>query len=141
MVDSSNGNDALCHRNDSCPCKTLHTALEAVRDNTIVQIHSGKYYHVTNTTLTYDDVIITGNSPDDTIVECNESGTGLGFLNATNIRIIGLTLSGCGQLRNSTTITNTPSNSVVLFRAALYFVNVVNVVIDNVVVSNSTEIA
>ena len=40
------------------------------------------------------------------------------------------------QLRNSTTV-NMSSNSVMLFRAALYFENVTNVTIDNVVVSNS----
>ena len=86
--------------------------------------------------MTYNDVTITGNGPDVTIVECAEGGTGFGFINVTNIIISGLTLSGCGQLRNSTTINNS-SNSVMVFRAALYFENVTNVDIDNVVVNNS----
>ena len=142
-VDCSNGNDTLCTQNNSHPCKTLHTALEAVRNFTIIQIYSGTcpYNNTctmnnTNTTLTYNNVTITGNGSDVTIVECNKTGTGFGFTNVNNITISKLTLSGCGQLRNSTTI-NISSNSVMLFRAALYFVNVTNVAIDDVVVSNS----
>ena len=134
-VDSSNGNDTLCNLTNTHPCKTLHTALEAVRDYDTIHIHNGNYSHNTNTTLTYNNVTITGDGSDVTIVEC-ENGTGFGFINVTNIRISGLTLSGCGQLRNSTTA-NISSNSVMLFRAALYFENVTNVTIDNVVVSNS----
>ena len=134
-VDSSNGNDTLCNQTNTHPCKTLHTALEAVRDYDTIHIHNGSYSHNTNTTLTYNDVNITGDGSDVTIVEC-ENGTGFGFINVTNINISGLTLSGCGQLRNSTTV-NMSSNSVMLFQAAVYFENVINVTIDNVVVSNS----
>ena len=135
-VDHNNGNNTLCNLSISHPCKTLDTALEAVRDNDIIHIRNGNYSHNTNTTLTYNNVTITGNGSDVTIVECNKTGTGFGFINVNNINIIGLTLSGCGQLRSSTTI-NSSSHSVMLFRAALYFVNVTNVTIDNVVVSNS----
>ena len=86
--------------------------------------------------MAHNSVTITGNGSDVTIVECNKTGTGFGFINVNNINLSGLTLSGCGQLRNSTTI-NSSSNSVMLFRAALYFVNVTNVTVDNIVVSNS----
>ena len=136
-VDCNNGNDTLC--DSSHPCKTLPTALEAVKDDdTVIHIISStcSYTTMTNTILTYDNVTITGNGSDVTIVECNKTGTGFGFINVNNITISGLTLSGCGQLRNSTTI-NISSNSVMLFRAALYFVNVTTVTIDDVVVSNS----
>ena len=143
-VDCNNGNDTLCNQTISHPCKTLHTALEAVRDNdTIIHIISStcSYTTMRNVTFPYNNVTsnvtITGNGSDVTIVECNKTGTGFGFINVNNITISGLTLSGCGQLRNSTT-TNISSNSVMLFRAALYFVNVTNVAIDDVVVSNST---
>ena len=137
-VDHNNGNDTLCNLNMSHPCKTLNTALKAVRDNACDTIHirNGNYSHNTNTTLTYNNVTITGNGSDVTIVECNKTGTGFGFINVNNININGLTLSGCGQLRNSTTI-NSSSHSIMLFRAALYFVNVTDVTIDDVVVSNS----
>ena len=136
-VDYNNGNDTLCTPDSHNPiCKTLDTALEAVRDNDIIHIHNGNYSHNTNTTLTYNNVTVTGNGSDVSIVECNKTGTGFGFINVSNINISGLTLSGCGQLRNSTTI-NISSNSVLLFRAALYFVNVTDVAIDNIVVSNS----
>ena len=137
-VDYSNGNDTSFKMSDyTFPCKTLHTALEAVGENDTIHIHNGNYSLIdnTNTALTYNDVTITGDGSDVTIVEC-ENGSGFGFINVTNINISGLTLSGCGQLRNSTTA-NMSSNSVMLFRAALYFENVTNVTIDNVVVSNS----
>ena len=142
-VDCNNGNDTLCTQNiTSHPCKTLHTALETVRDDdTIIHIISNtcSYTTMRNVTLPYNvtsNVTITGNGSDVTMVECNKTGTGFGFINVNNITISGLTLSGCGQLRNSTTI-NISSNSVMLFRAALYFVNVTTVTIDDVVVSNS----
>ena len=142
-VDCKDGNDTLCTQpNNTHPCKTLDTALDAVKDNdTTVHIISRtcSYNTMRNVTLPYNvtsNVTITGNGSDVTIVECNKTGTGFGFINVNNININGLTLSGCGQLRSSTTI-NISSNSVLLFRAALYFVNVTNVTIDDVVVSNS----
>ena len=136
-VDSSNDNDTLCNQTNSHPCKTLHAALKVVTNHDTIYIRSGNYSLIdnTNTTLKYSNVSITGDGSDVTIVE-RENGTGFGFINVTNISISGLTLSGCGQLRNSTTA-NVSSNSVMLFRAALYFENVTNVTIDNVVVSNS----
>ena len=148
VVDCRYGNDTLCMCNHdiSIPCKTLHTALELAETmrhndstllNTTIQINSGNYsYNTTSSrTLSFSNVTITGNGSDVTIVECNNSGTGFGFINVSNTSISRLTLSGCGQLRNSTTM-NT-SNSIMLFRAALYFVNVVNVTIDDVTVSDS----
>ena len=95
-VGSSNGNDTLCNQTNTHACKTLHTALEAVRDYDTILIHNGNYSHNTNTTLTYNDVTITGDGSDVTIVEC-ENGTGFGFIDVTNISISGLTLSGCGH--------------------------------------------
>ena len=146
-VDCHNGNDTMCNSNITIPCKTLHTALELAETmrndgygrllNTTIQINSGNcsYNIISSRTLSFSTVIITGNGSDVTIVECNNSGAGFGFINVSSISISGLTLSGCGQLRNSTTM-NT-SDSVMLFRTALYFVNIVNVVIDDVVVSDS----
>ena len=145
-VDCRNGNDTLCTQNNSHPCKTLHTALEAVRnDYTVIHIISNtcSYTTMRNVTLPYNvtsNVTITGNGSDVTMVECNKTGTGFGFINVSNITIKGLTLSGCGQLRNSSTINiseSSNSRSVMLFRATLYFLNVTNVAIDDVVVNNS----
>ena len=146
VVDSRNGNDKMCNHSISNPCKTLHTALELAETmrhndstllNTTIQINSGNYsYNTTSSrTLSFSNATITGNGSNVTIVECNNSGTGFGFINVSNMSISRLTLSGCGQLRNSTT--KNTSNSVMLFRAALYFVNVVNVTIDDVTVSES----
>jgi len=57
-------------------------------------------------------------------------------VDASNISIRGLAILGCGQLRNSTTI-NGPGNETLLFRAALYYLNVKNAKIDDVIVNNS----
>ena len=143
-VNGNNGNDTSCKMSHySLPCKTLHTALEAVGENDIIHIHNGTYPLTDNTITTLknrNNVTITGDGSDVTTVEC-ENGTGFGFINVTNINISGLTLSGCGQLRNSTTVNTTAindsSNSVMFFRAALYFEDVINATIDNVVVNNS----
>ena len=135
VITVDNSNDTLCNQNDSHPYTTLHAALEAVTDNDTIHICNGNYSHNTNTTLPYNDVTITGNGRDVTIVEC-DNGTGFGFINVSNVSISGLTLSGCGQLRNSTTM-NSSSSSVMLFRATLYFENVTSVTIDNVVINNS----
>ena len=135
VITVDNSNDTLCNQNDSHPYTTLHAALEAVTDNDTIHICNGNYSHNTNTTLPYSDVTITGNGRDVTMVEC-DNGTGFGFINVSNVYISGLTLSGCGQLRNSTTM-NSSSSSVMLFRATLYFESVTNVTIDNVVVSNN----
>ena len=72
-------------------------------------------------------------------MKCDNSGTGFGFLNVVSIKISGLTLLGCGELRNSTMI-NESSNSVMLFRATLHFVSVNITVIDNIVINNSIGI-
>ena len=86
-----------------------------------------------NSTIIRSGITIFGNSSNSTIIECNDDA-GFGFINASNINISELTLSGCGELRNSTTL-NTGSNAT--FRAALYFLNVVKVIIESVTVINS----
>ena len=137
IVDGDNGDDMLCH-SKSHPCKTLDTAISVVNsNNAIVKIYKGTYDHSSAlySTLTYSNITITGNSSNTTIIECNND-TGFGFINASNIHISELTLSGCGELRTSTTL-NAASNATIPFRAALYFLNVRNVVIDNVAVINS----
>ena len=87
-VNCNSGNDSLCEQsNYTHPCKTLHTALEGINNNTIIHIDKGYCPHNTNTTLNLTliyNVTITGNGSDVTIVEC-ENGTGFGFINVTNI--------------------------------------------------------
>ena len=132
IVDGNNGNDTICHSSSGHPCKTLDVALSVVNsNNVIVKIYNGTYYHnaTLNSTLTHNGITITGNSIDTTIIKCND-GAGFGFRNVSNICISELTMSGCGELRNSTTL---QLNS----RAALYFFDVINVTIDNVAVINS----
>jgi len=141
-VDGMNGSDTNCHNctDNVCTCETLDAALNAANNNNAmiiqIQISNGTYYHNMNSTLTYDNVSITGSGPSVTIIVCNISGTGFGFVNVSNINISALTMSGCGELRASTTL-NTSSNDAILFRAALYFLNVVNVIIDNIAIIDS----
>ena len=138
-VDDKDGNDTMCD-DGSHPCKTLDAALNAVKNNNItIKISNGTYHHnsILSSTITYSDISITGSGINVTIIECSH-GTGLGFINASNISISELTMSGCGELRTSTTL-NAASTATLQFRAALYFLNVVNVIIDNVAVINSNR--
>ena len=138
IVDGKDGNDTMC--NSSLHCKTLDAALSFLKDNNVtvtVKILNGTYYHnaTSNSTMTRSGITITGNGSDTTIIECND-GAGFGFINVSDIHISKLTLSGCGELRESTTL-NTASNATIPFRAALYFLNVIKVTIDNVAIINS----
>ena len=141
-VDGNHGKD-----DDSCinsgtsndgshPCKTLYQALKGITDNTLVHILNGNYSHnTTNTTLTFSHVSITGNGADVTIVQC-DYGCGFGLVDSNNISINGLAILGCGQKRDSTTV-NGLGNGTLSFRAALYYLNVKDVIIDDVIVNNS----
>ena len=137
IVYGNNSNDTMCHNASKC-LKTLDAALSVVNtNNTVIKILNGIYNHnsALSSTLNYSNITITGNGSNATIIECNND-TGFGFINASNIHISELTLSGCGELRTSTTL-NAASNATIPFRAALYFLNVINVIIDNVAVVNS----
>ena len=136
-VDGKDGNDTMCD-DGSHPCKTLDVALNAVKNSNItIKISNGIYHHnsILSSTITYSDISITGSGINVTVIECS-NGTGFGFINASDISISELTMSGCGELRTSTTL-NAASTATLQFRAALYFLNVVNVIIDNVAVINS----
>ena len=136
-VDGDHGNDKLCI-NTSEACKTLYQALKGVTDNTVVYILNGTHLHnTTDTSLTFSNVSIIGDGADVTIIQC-VYGSGFGFFNAANISISGLTVLGCGQLRDSTTLNvSSPSLSTLRFRAALYYLNCTVVNIDDVIVNNS----
>ena len=88
-----------------------------------------------NSTITYSDISITGSGISVTVIECYY-GIGFGFINASDISISEITVSGCGKLRASTTM-NAASTATLQFRATLYFLNVVKVIIDNIAVINS----
>ena len=137
IVDGKDGNDTMC--SSSLHCKTLDAALSVLKDNNAivkVNIHNGTYYlnATSNSTMNRSGITITGNGSDTTIIECND-GAGFGFINVSNICISELTLSGCGELRNSTTL-----NAAIPFRVALYFLNVIKVTIESITVINSNGI-
>ncbi|XP_065891069.1 uncharacterized protein [Dysidea avara] len=142
-VDSDNGEDddwcinSGTYKDGSHPCKTLYQALNGIANNTLVHIVEGIYPHnTTDTTLAISNISITGNGANVTVIQCDYN-SGFGFVNATSVSISGLTVLGCGQLRDSTA-PNISSQSTILFRAALYYLNVEDVSIDDVIVSNST---
>ena len=125
--------------NNSHFCRTLQCALMYMENNSIVQILNGTCHHNTvNTAIVYSNISIFGNSPNSTIIQC-AYGAGFSFLNVTNICISKLTLLGCGELRKSTTLNiSSEGNSTMHFRVSLYFLNVINVIMDSIVVANST---
>ena len=142
-VDGKDGDDKMCQNvKENVPriCKTLDVALDVVKGNNAiitVKILNGTYYHnvTLNSTIIRNGITIFGNNSNTTIIKCND-GAGFGFINASNINISELTLSGCGELRDSTTL-NAAFNATIPFQAALYFLNVVNVIIESVAVINS----
>ena len=141
IVDYKDGNDTMC-RSTSNICKTLDVALSVVENNATivtVKILDGIYHHnaTAYSTLTRSGITITGNGRNVTTIKCS-NGTGFGFINASSIHISALTITGCGELRDSTTLNaRAISDATLQFRAALYFLNVINVIIDRIAVINS----
>lgn len=139
-VDCNSAKDAnQMINNNSHFCRTLQCALMYIENDSIVQILNGTcHLNNVNTTVVYNNISIIGSGPNSTIIQC-AYGAGFGFLNVTNICISKLTLLGCGELRKSTTLNiSSEGNSTMLFRVCLYFLNVVNVTMDAIVVANST---
>ena len=125
--------------NKSHFCRTLQCALMYLENDSVVQIRNGTCLHnAANTTIMYSNISIIGNGPNSTIIQC-AYGAGFSFINGTDIYISRLALLHCGMLRKSTTYNaSSEDNSTMLFRVSLYFLNVINVTMDNIEVNDSS---
>ena len=140
VVDGTNGVDEIsCYSKDGGSCKTLDYALtNGLRSDTTIVLHQGNYSSTTNHSTFHDlhDIGITGAGR-----ELTSISTGLSFINTTNLLLANFSLFGGGKLMESTSINHTSQNidkKMALFRVALYLWNCSDVVMDGLVVTNSS---
>ena len=118
---------------------SLYALANELKSDTTVIIDEGEYSLTTSHVLSFHglhNVAIVGAGRGITLIKC-DFGSGLDFSNITELTLANLSLVGCGKLMESTSI-NITSNKPAIFKAALYFLDCTNVIIDNLEVSNST---
>ena len=137
IVEHDDASDTVC--NQTNPCTSLQPALLEMMSGSKLIISAGDNY-----TLSYGDVmtmygmdsiIIIGEGSDNTVIMC-DSNAGLAFINMSNITIVNLTLKECGAWRNSTTQNGT-ENFTFKFRCGLYFLDCSDVIMYDVIVTDS----
>jgi len=143
VVDGTNGIDEVsCYSKHEASCRTLDYALtNGLGSHTTIVLLQGDYNLTTyNSSFTsLQNVTITGAGRELTFIRCNF--TGLSFINTTNLLLANFSLMGGGKLMESTSINETSQNfdqKIALFRVALYLWNCSNVVMDGLVVTNSS---
>lgn len=116
----------------------LYALTNGLKSDTTVIIDEGEYTLTISHILSFHgirNVALLGAGRGLTLIKC-DFGSGLDFSNTTELILANFSLVGCGKLMVSTSI-NITSNKPAVFRAALYFLNCTNVVIDNLEVNNS----
>lgn len=139
-VDGTTGydNTSCCIKNE-IPCKTLDYALSyGLFSSTRIMIHKGihslNFHNLSFSNMT--NVSIIGVGSDETFIECN-FGSGLMFFNVHQLTLANFTVIGGGRIVNSTSL-NVTTNEVAVFRAALYLSDCIDVMIDGLMITNST---
>lgn len=127
--------------NGSLPCQSFVYALQGFRQSsTQYSLRQGTYIlnSSVQTFANLDTIGIYGNFSSHVI--CTENA-GLAFQNVSHIYIIGITFSGCGAVRNSTSRNYSDNDPFALsaFRVGLYFYLCSHVHLNTVVVANSTN--
>ena len=129
FIDQKKGDDNSCiNRNTTTPCKTIgHVLTNVSLDNREVVLqgdHEIKQTltvsHVTGLTIRGNNSIITCKAPK----APNDDGSGLVYVNVTDLTVIKVTFKGCGTLQNSTVMRNFTH---IKYRSAVYIVNSTNV--------------
>ena len=136
VVEHNNTNKIVCNQTNPC---NLQSALLEITSGSKLIISAGDNY-----TLSYDDVmtmygmdsiVIVGEGSDNTVITC-DSNAGIAFISMSNITIANLTLKECGAWRNSTTQNGT-ENFTFKFRCGLYFLDCSDVIMYDVIVTDS----
>ena len=141
-VDSTNGYDTpSCYGKKAPvkPCKTLdYVLINGLNFSTTIMIHEGVYNINFHNLSFYDleNVTIYGAGSNLTVIKCS-FGTGLGFFNVTHLKLANFTLLGGGRIMNSTSI-NITTGDVAVFRVAVYLLDCSDVIIEGLMVTNST---
>jgi len=143
VVDGTNGVDEVsCYSKDGGSCRTLdYTITNGIRSNTTIVLLQGNYSLTTHNSFNgLYNLAITGAGRKLTFIKCN-SNTGLSFINMTNLLLANFSLKRGGKLMESTSINETSRNADqkrALFRVAVYLWNCSNVVMDGLVVTESS---
>ena len=138
-------NNSTCYDSEQVPCTDINFALAFPdRQNSTIYILSSNAthklaYNATTTMFTEGSQIAFVGDNGTATVECIE-GTGLAFINSTNINITRVSFLYCGAWRPSTSLNFTSKAfQLISIRVGLYFYNCRNVNMSRMSVSNSTE--
>ena len=139
-VDGTTGIDDLsCYSKNEMPCKTLDYALSnGLASSTTIMIHKG-IHSLNLDDLSFNNMVnvsIIGVGCNETFIQCN-FGAGLSFYNVNQVTLANFTVIGGGRIVNSTSL-NATTGEAAVFRAALYLSDCVDVVVDGLLITNST---
>ena len=137
-----NATDSESCLNGSAPCLTLNYALLTdLRNDTCILLSSGPQTYNDSSPMAVSDVnsiAISGEGQGETIVTC-EGGSGLAFINVTNLTIAKLSFVNCEAERNSTTYYD-DNDTPEVFLVGIYCWLCVDVTLDYLKVSNSSGV-
>ena len=140
--------ERLCIRNDqdssnvTCNCDTVRILDDlseaAFEDNTDL-ILCGSQFDLTQSinVQNVQSLSVIGLGREDTTVHCS-NGTGLSFVNVTDMTISDITFTGCGRVFNSTSLNSTTENTTLDFQAGIFIYNCTDMSVDHVTVRNSS---
>ena len=140
-VDPKTGTDSMqCLRtiagaHDSCA--TLMYVISMLDSSTQIKLVSGN--HSVSSRICVSNrqhIAITGMDSDTTIVQCTDgSNAGFEFVDVSDLQISGIKFENCGHIFNSTT--KGISETMALFRSAVYILNSTNVAFESVAFVNN----
>ncbi len=143
-VDNSSGNNDCTDTSSNSPCNNLSVSLELIlgKDDSMLKIAPGTYTLPDETNLIYKsmtNITFMANGDDKVEVVCTGIGNGIAFVLSQKINIEGITFSGCGIKRNSTS--RDINSSLLPVMTALYFINCRTVSLKYVTIHQSAGLA
>ena len=139
-VDPHNGNNTpscLSSESVDSACATLEFAVSKIANSTHVILVNGSH-SVSNKVQVSNcqDIGITGINSSMTTITCPSGlNAGIEFVSIFNLLITGIEFENCGYIFNSTT--RETSNTMALFRSAMYIFNSTNVTIESTAFINN----
>ncbi len=146
-VNISATNDDCSQTTNTNPCSNLTASFEFIHDknDVVLNIAPGTYTLLPSNRLSFlslHDIAVTKNGFGTVEIICAGLNAGLSFYNTKNIKIKGITFTGCGVIHNSTTRNFSVENSLSLVKivASLYFDRCESVSLLSVIVRDSRGI-
>ena len=96
-VNVDGSDTAACCVEGNCSCSSLATALQNItRDNTLISISSSRIVLLASANVSgHISIGIIGNN--NTVIDCNDTGSRVLLIQCTNINISGITWNRCGD--------------------------------------------